>query len=244
MSSTQKNSSPGQLGEAVSAMPPEPLDLRSFSGLGVPYACGPGRAKFLIPEAIPGPATLDNIHNQHIRLEVLDQKENPMRIRLKSTVVRVEHLGKPENADVVQVTYTQNGKLWHLRARHVVMASGGWVNRHIVRDLPDANRAAYTRFHHSSTLVVNVALTNWRFLYKLGITGGRWFDGLGYTANIRQQMTIGDNRPRLHPDSPNVMTFYIPSTRREGRSRSRLPRAAQNYSGPASVSTNGKSVSR
>jgi spermidine dehydrogenase len=58
--------------------------------------------------------------------------------------------------------------------------------------------------------MANVALTNWRFLYKLGITGGRWFNGLGYTANIRQQMTIGHYAPRLHPDSPNVMTFYIP----------------------------------
>jgi spermidine dehydrogenase len=167
-------------------------------------------AKFLIPESIPGPATLDNIHNQHIRPEALDREQNSTRIRVHSTVVRVEHLGKPENADFVQVTYTQGGKLWRLRARHVVMASGGWVNRHIVRDLPDANRAAYTRFHHSSTLVANVALTNWRFLHKLGITGGRWFDGLGYTANIRQQMIIGDYAPRLHPDSPNVMTFYIP----------------------------------
>ena len=109
--------------------------------------------KFLIPEAIPGPATLDNIHNQLIRLEALDRDQNRTRIRLRATVVRVEHLGKPENADFVQVTYTQGGKLWRLRARHVVMASGGWVNRHIVRDLPDANRAAYTRFHHSSTLV-------------------------------------------------------------------------------------------
>jgi hypothetical protein len=43
---------------------------------------------------------------------------------------------------IVRMAYTQDGRLWSLRARHVVMASGGWVNRYIVRDLPDANRAA------------------------------------------------------------------------------------------------------
>ncbi len=166
--------------------------------------------KFLIPDAIPGPATLDNIHNHPIRIEALDREENATRIRLRSTVVRVEHLGKPENASLVQVTYLRDGKLCSLRARKVVMASGGWVNKHIVRDLPDKNRRAYEQYHHSSTLVANVALTNWRFLYKLGLTGGRWFDGLGYAACIRQQMVIGDYRPALDPDAPNVLSLYIP----------------------------------
>jgi spermidine dehydrogenase len=59
-------------------------------------------------------------------------------------------------------------------------------------------------------LVVNVAVTNWRFLYKLGLTGGRWFDGFGYFCNLRQQMVIGDYHPKLNPDYPNVLTFYAP----------------------------------
>ena len=135
----------------------------------------------------------------------LDKSGNPTRIRLRATVVRVEHEGQ-----FVRVMYTQDGVLYQLRAHRVVMASGGWINHHVVRDLPQANREAYKQFHHSSTLVVNVALTNWRFLYKLGITGARWFDGFGYTANIRQQMVIGSYQPKLHPDAPTVMTFYVP----------------------------------
>ncbi|MDH4232591.1 MAG: NAD(P)/FAD-dependent oxidoreductase, partial [Nitrospirota bacterium] len=97
-----------------------------------------------------------------------------------------------------------------VRARTVVMASGGWINRRVVRDLPGDYRKAYEEFLYSSVLVVNVALTNWRFLYELNMTGCRWFSGFGYTCNIRQPMIVGDYRPPLHPDKPIILTFYVP----------------------------------
>ena len=166
--------------------------------------------KFLIPDSIGGRATLEDIHNHSVNFEKLDRPENHTRIRLHTTVARIEHLGKPENADYVQVTYLKDAKLWKLRARAVVMAVGGWVNRRVVRDLPEEKHAAFEQFLHSSTLVVNVAVTNWRFLYKLGLTGGRWFDGLGYFCNLRQQMVIGNYPPKLHPDAPTILTLYVP----------------------------------
>jgi spermidine dehydrogenase len=166
--------------------------------------------KFLIPDSIGGRATLEDIHNHSVDFEKLDRPENHTRIRLHTTVARIEHLGKPENADYVQVTYLKDAKLWKLRARAVVMAVGGWVNRRVVRDLPEEKHAAFEQFLHSSTLVVNVAVTNWRFLYKLGLTGGRWFDGLGYFCNLRQQMVIGNYPPKLHPDAPTILTLYVP----------------------------------
>ena len=41
---------------------------------------------------------------------------------------------------------------------------------------------AYRQFYHSPVLVVNVALRNWRFLDKLGISAGRWFEGFGVSS--------------------------------------------------------------
>src|SRR5439155_7941547 len=164
--------------------------------------------KFLIPDSITGQAKLQDIHNQSIHFDKLDLPENSTRLRLDATVVRVEHMGKPESSDYVQVTYLKDGELRRLRARAVVMASGTWVNARVVRDLPAEKLAAYQQILHSSMLVVNVAVTNWRFLYKLGLTGGRWFDGFGYFCNVRQQMMIGDYQPKLDPNLPNVLTFY------------------------------------
>jgi spermidine dehydrogenase len=57
--------------------------------------------------------------------------------------------------------------------------------------------------------VTNVALTNWRFLYRLGFTACKWSGGFGFGCNIRKPMYVGDYRPPLHPDKPTVLTFYV-----------------------------------
>jgi spermidine dehydrogenase len=90
------------------------------------------------------------------------------------------------------------------------MAGGSWITRVVVRDLPEDYKLAYQQFHRSPMLVVNVALTNWRFMYKLGLTACRWFEGFGFCCNIRQPMLVGDYRPPLDPDKPTILTFYVP----------------------------------
>jgi len=125
-------------------------------------------------------------------------------------VVNVRHNASPEGSDTVLVTYRKGGKTYRLRARSVVMASAGWSNKHAVTDLPDEYRGAYENFFYSPVLVVNVALTNWRFLQKLGLTGCRWFGGFGFSCNIRKPMIVGDYSQPLHPDKPVVLTFYVP----------------------------------
>lgn len=90
------------------------------------------------------------------------------------------------------------------------MASAGWINRHLLADLPGDIRAAYGEFQYAPDLSVNVALTNWRFLYKLGAPAVRYFnDGFGWSCNIRRPMTAGSFDPVLHPDKPTVLTFYM-----------------------------------
>ena len=131
-------------------------------------------------------------------------------MRLGSTVVHVEHDAPPDQSEHVWVTYARSDGVYRVRARSVVMASGGWVNRHVVRDLPDEYRVAYGDFHHAPFLVVNVALTNWRFLHRLGITACRWSGGFGFSCNIREPMMVGDYQPPLDPDQPTILSFYVP----------------------------------
>jgi spermidine dehydrogenase len=166
--------------------------------------------KALIPNAIDGSSSMEAILNNRINFDALDRPENRIRMRLGSMAVRVEHEALPEKSDSVLITFSKGGRLYRLKARAVVMASGGWINRRVVKDLPEEYREAYEQFHYSSVLVVNVALTNWRFLYKLNMTGCRWFRGFGYSCNIRQPMIVGEYRPPLHPDKPIVLTFYVP----------------------------------
>ncbi len=165
--------------------------------------------KALIPDSIAGTGTFEDVLTRPVDFAKLDERGRQVRMRLGATVIRVEHDGPPERATGVWVTYEQGGKLFKVRGRGVVMASGGWMNRHVVRDLPEDLTVAYETFHHAPALIVNVALTNWRFLYRLGITAADWFGkGFGFSANIRQPMVVGSYRQPFDPDKPTVLTFY------------------------------------
>jgi spermidine dehydrogenase len=166
--------------------------------------------KYLIPGSITGGKSFEEILYNPIDFAALDRPENTLSIRLNSTVVDVRHAGGAEDSDHVNVIYHRDGKLSKLRAKTVVMSIGGWVARNIVSDMPAQMLAAYQQFHHSPMLVVNVALRNWRFLDKLGISSGRWFDGFGDFFSIRRPMITGEATQPYDPDKPIVMTFYVP----------------------------------
>jgi spermidine dehydrogenase len=169
--------------------------------------------KTLLPEAISGPRTLEAVCRNRINFTALDRSGNQVRIRLHSTAVRVEHEGEPEKSEFVRIMYTRDGKVYRLKARAVVMAGGGWITKHVVRDLPATHRQAYDQFNYSATIVANVALRNWRFLHKLGLSGGRWFEGFGYWTEVRTIATFGSDSPTIGPDSPTVLSLIVPCCR-------------------------------
>lgn len=166
--------------------------------------------KALIPGAIEGPATMEAIWKGRMRSAALDRPTNPVRLRLRSMVVRVEHDGDPAAADGVTVTYARDGKTYKVRARGVIMAGGGWAARRAIRDLPSRHRDAYSTFSYSAFLVANVAVRNWRFLHKLGLSGGRWFEGFGHWTEVRTMPKFATSTRTVGPDSPTVLTFYMP----------------------------------
>ena len=161
--------------------------------------------KRLVPDSIRGGHSLDAIVNGKLNFGALDRPRNACRMRLSSTVVRVDQTEKH-----AMVTYLKDGRLRRVRANGVVMACGSWVSKHIVQGLTPEKRAAFRSFHHSPVLVFNVAVENWRFLSDLGITSARWSGGFGFSCNVRHQMMTRRYRPVLSPDSPNVITFYVP----------------------------------
>jgi spermidine dehydrogenase len=165
--------------------------------------------KTLIPEAIAGPRTVDAVWRNRVRFAALDRTGQPTRIRLGATVVRVEHEGDPARSSHVRVTYAKGGRLYRVKARGVVMAGGSWTTKHIVHDLPSTHRDAYAQFYRSPCLMANVAVRNWRFLYKMGLSGCRWFGGLGDYLAVRKQALVGGVPATFGPDSPTVLTIKV-----------------------------------
>jgi len=165
--------------------------------------------KTLIPEAIEGPRTMEAVWKNAVNFAALDRPKQRFRIRLDSTVVRVEHIGEASKADFVSVTYSNNGRLYRVKAKTVVMAGGGWITKHVVRDLDEVRHNSYEQFNYSPYMVANVAVRNWRFLYKLGISSATWFEGFGRYVNIRKCATFGMDTPDVGPDLPTVLTLFV-----------------------------------
>ncbi|PYU03710.1 MAG: FAD-dependent oxidoreductase [Acidobacteria bacterium] len=166
--------------------------------------------KTLIPAAFAGDATPDGVTRSPINFAALDRAESKSRIRLGSTVLQVSHEGDPASADSLQLIYEKDGKLGRVRARSAVMAGGNWTTKHIIADLPSAQKTAYSQFFRSPCIMANIAVRNWRFLAKLGISGCRWFGGdIGNYFELRRMALVGDVPPQITPDSPVVLTVKI-----------------------------------
>jgi len=180
--------------------------------------------KTLIPAAIDGPHSVEGVCRNRVNFRALDVAGAEARIRLSSTVVYVEHDGEPRKAESVSIVYSKQGKLYRLKARSAVMAGGCWTTKHIVKDLPETHRQAYAQFYRSPCMMVNVAVRNWRFLHKMGMSGCRWFEGLGNYMDVRKLALTGLESPTIGPDSPVVLTVKVlysypgASTEEQGKS--------------------------
>jgi spermidine dehydrogenase len=165
--------------------------------------------KSLIPGAIDGGHSVEAVCRNRVNFALLDDPGSPARVRLSSTAIHVAHDGEPRKADSVTVIYLKEGKLYRVKARSVVMAGGCWTTKHIVKDLPETHRNAYAQFYRSPCMMANVAVSNWRFLYKMGISGCRWFEGIGNYLEVRKLALTGVEDPAIGPDSPIVLTLKV-----------------------------------
>jgi len=165
--------------------------------------------KTLIPDSISGLHSVEGVCRGNVNFDALDRASSGVRVRLNSTAVWVKHDGDPEKSDSVTVIYTRGKQTYRVKARSVVMAGGCWTTKHIVKDLPQTHREAYSQFYRSPCMMVNVALRNWRFLYKMGLNGFRWFEGVGNYTEVRKTALIGEDSPTIGPDSPIVLNLKV-----------------------------------
>ncbi len=165
--------------------------------------------KTLIPESIHGEHSLSDVCRNSVNFAALDHPGAATRIRINSTAVWVKHEGEPSKSEFVNVAYTRGGKLYRVRTRSAVMANGSWTTRHIVRDLSADHKEAYSQFYRAPCMMANIAVRNWRFLYKMGISGCQWFEGLGNFMQVRKVALCGADSPTIGPDSPVVLTLKV-----------------------------------
>lgn len=165
--------------------------------------------KQLVPQALSGGGSMSEICRASVQFGALDQPGSATRVRLQATVISVQHVGEPDRAEAVEVVYERGRKLYRVRARAVIVAGGSWTAKHILRDLPGRCREAYAQFHRAPCLMANVAVRNWRFLHRLGLTECQWFEGIGNSVTLRKVATFGTDPAVISPDLPTVLTLKI-----------------------------------
>ena len=166
--------------------------------------------KTLIPSSIAGEASVEGVTRNKVNFAALDSPTSRARLRLNSTALGISHEGDPPRAESLEILYSQQGQLFRVRARSAVMAGGSWTTKHVISDLDAARRNAYAQFFRSPCLMANVAVRNWQFLAKLGMTGCRWFGGgIGNYFEVCRKALVGEVPPEIRPDQPIVLTLKI-----------------------------------
>jgi spermidine dehydrogenase len=165
--------------------------------------------KTLIPQSIDGSASVEGVSRGSVKFEALDVRGASARIRLSSTAVSVRHDGDPAKSESLSIAYARGGTVFRVKARSAVMAGGSWTTKHIVGDLPEEYRRAYAQFYRSPCMMANIAVRNWHFLHKIGISGCRWFEGFGNYMDVCRQAVVGINDESISPDSPIVLAVKV-----------------------------------
>jgi spermidine dehydrogenase len=218
--------------DAVPAQDAWGLGLPGFEGMGLDDSRGPGQnldsirypdagdyyfhfpdgnatiARLLVRRLVPGSIagrTAADIVTARARYGELDRTGAAVRIRLRSTVVRVRHVDVAGGDRVVEIAYERGGRLQSVRARHAILACWHTGIPYICPELPGPQKDALAFGVKVPLVYTNVFIRRWTSFTKLGIRSvdspGLWHTSLGLDFPV----SIGAYRcPRL-PEEPIVL---------------------------------------
>jgi spermidine dehydrogenase len=166
----------------------------------------------LIPGAMPG-HSMDDVVTARADYSKLDVNGAPVRIRLNSTVVHVEHseagnstgVASGDTAKTVDIAYMRGKKLQSVRAKNCVLACYNGMIPYICPTLPQKQKEALSYLVKTPLVYTHVALRNWTSFVKLGVhqivaPGGYHT----YTA-LDFPVSIGEYAFPSKPEGPMVL---------------------------------------
>lgn len=192
--------------------------------------------KRIVPAAFEGPQDQETIVTARLRYDRLDDPAASVRIRLNSTVVRVQHEGKPDilnyaeggihqPATNVRIAYVKDGKVHGVRARNCVLACYNSIVRFLAPELPEPQKEALAYAAKVPLVYSSVFIRNWKAFAKLGVSNvsapNLWHTAVG----LDQPVSIGEYRFAKSPDEPTVLHLST-SPNKPG-----LPRKQQHKAG-------------
>jgi spermidine dehydrogenase len=157
----------------------------------------------LVPLALPG-TTLGDVVAARLDYARLDEETSPTRIRLNSTVVRTRHLGDPDSAAEVELTYVRGGKAFTVRGATCVLACWHVIIPYLAPELPEQQRKALSYAVKVPLIYANASIRNWRALDKLGVYIVQAPGSYYISARLEQPIDI-DRAQKHTADEPAVI---------------------------------------
>jgi spermidine dehydrogenase len=165
-------------------------------------------ARMLVRDLIPGVAagsSMDDVVLAKFNYDKLDTNGASIRLRLNSTVVRVEHDDPANKASAVSATYVSGNKAVRVKGRACIMAGYNAMIPHICPELPAAQSDALGQAIKAPILYTNVLLNNWRAWEKLGV-GFISSPGGYYAASVLDfPVSMGGYSFSRNPDEPIIV---------------------------------------
>jgi len=185
----------------------------------------------LVPAALPGEQSMNTIVGAKLLYDQLDVADAPMRIRLNSPVVRVEHQGPVENAEWVRIAYRQNGKLSAVRARNCILACYNRLIPGLMPEIPARQKEALAYPVKVPMVYTNVLLKRWTAFQKAGISRFS-APGMYYPyVQLDPGTTVGGYSGVTTPEEP-ILVHMMANPNKPG-----LPRKEQNRIGQQELLT-------
>jgi spermidine dehydrogenase len=152
-------------------------------------------ARLLVRSLVPGSApgsTMEDIVTARVNYARLDSADSSVRIRLNSTVIRAKHLGDPQTAGEVEVTYVRGGKARKVKAAHCVLACYNMVVPYLCPEMSEKQKAALAYAVKIPLVYTNVQIANWRALEKLRLNSIYAPGGYFSSVSLDFPVSIGD----------------------------------------------------
>ena len=154
----------------------------------------------LIPEAVPG-RSMEDVVMAAVDYRKLDRPGARTRIRLSSTVIRVE----PGESGPARVSFVRNDEGRTVTAGRVILACWHNIVPYLVPELPKAQRDALSWPVKSPLQYTSVLLRNWRSFTEAGVSSVAAPGSYHTSVALAPQLALGDYRTSTSPDEPLVL---------------------------------------
>ncbi|HWF38910.1 MAG TPA: NAD(P)-binding protein [Candidatus Acidoferrales bacterium] len=114
----------------------------------------------MIPDALPG-NTMEDAITSHLNYSYLDRDNQHVRVRLNSTAVHVKHLGDPETAKEVEITYVRGGKAEKVRAQNVILACYNMIIPYLCPEMSTTQKDALAYCVKKPLVYTSVCIKDW-----------------------------------------------------------------------------------